>query len=507
MDTTLSDFYDIVSPDAGAMIESLRAYGYHLDTAVADIIDNSISAGAKTVWIDCIWNGEKSTVSIRDDGNGMTDIALKNAMRPGSRNPLQKRDLKDLGRFGLGLKTASFSQCRKLTVGSKTEVDDPVFRCWDLDYINSCGEWRLLKPDKEKIPPVFTILNEMNHGTIILWENLDRLTKGEDPDNRKQADHFYAQLDILKAHLEMIFHRFLEKINGLKIFLNDRQLKPWDPFLTNYPSTQCLPVETIFYNGEKIIVRPYVLPHRSKIDDDTYKNAGGLGGWNERQGFYVYRNERLIVPGDWLGLEIQKGQPIRKEQFTKLARIMVDLPNSLDEDWKIDVKKSVARPPNFIKEDFQRIARLTIEKAVSIYRFRGKVTERTKDAPASFPWLTTVQHGNYHYSINREYPLLSEILQTYGESRQKILTMLRIIEESVPIPLMVMNESNNPDKVPRPFESAPSDELKQVMAEVWSSMIRTGVPPENAKMRLMQMEPFSDYPDYVTEFMRKNFGK
>ena len=121
MDTTLYDFYDIVSPDAGAMIETLRAYGYHLETSIADIIDNSIYAEAHNVWVECSWDGEESTISIKDDGHGMSEEALKNAMRPGSKNPLQDSDAKDLGRFGLGLKTASFSQCRKLIVGSKSE--------------------------------------------------------------------------------------------------------------------------------------------------------------------------------------------------------------------------------------------------------------------------------------------------------------------------------------------------------------------------------------------------
>jgi hypothetical protein len=503
MDTTLSDFYDIVSPDAGAMIETLRAYGYHLETSVADIIDNSIYAEAQNVWIDCTWDGEKSTISIRDDGHGMTENALKNAMRPGSKNPLQERDAKDLGRFGLGLKTASFSQCRKLTVGSKSEENETVIRCWDLDYVNLCGEWRLVKPNKENMPPVISVLDDMNNGTIVLWEKMDRITKGTDSANKKHKDHFLAQLDIMKKHLEMVFHRFLVKPRGLKIILNGREIKPWDPFLTNHPSTQHLPQEDILYNGKKITIRPFVLPHRSKLNDEAYDLAGGPGGWNERQGFYIYRNERLIVPGDWLGLESMKGQPIRKEQFTKLARIMVDIPNSLDGDWKIDVKKSVARPPNLIKDDFQRISRLTIDKAISVFRFRGKVSERTSESSITFPWSTSVQHGNYHYSINRGHPLVSDILQNSGASRKKIQSMLRLIEETVPVPLIILNGSNNPDKIQRPFEGAPSDELKSVLEEIWSSMINTGVSRENAKLRLVHMEPFSDYPTYVTEFILK----
>ena len=507
MDTTLTDYYDLVTPDAGAMIESLRAFGYHFETSVADIIDNSISAGAKNIWIDCKWNGEKLTISIIDDGHGMSENVLINAMRPGSKNPLQERDAKDLGRFGLGLKTASFSQCRKLSVGSKSDGNEIAIRYWDLDYVNYCGEWRLAKPDTNNIPPVFSILDHMKSGTVVFWEKIDRMTKDTDPENKKHQDHFLAQLDILKSHLEMVFHRFLTNPRNLKIILNGREIKPWDPFLTNHPSTQHLPPEYILYSGKKITVRPYILPHRSKLDDEAYELAGGPGGWNERQGFYIYRNGRLIVPGDWLGLLFKKGQSIKKEQFTKLARIMVDIPNSFDGDWKIDVKKSVARPPNSIKDEFQRISRLTIEKAISVYRFRGKVLERSNDSSFIFPWSTSDQHGVYHYSINRDHPLVNQILQNAGKDRKKIQAMLRIIEETVPVPLIILNSSNSPDKVQRPFEDAPPDELKSILEEVWRALIDTGTSAENAKKRLRHMEPFSDYPDFVNNFILNQTGE
>jgi len=507
MDATLNDFYDIVAPDASAMIETLRAFGYHLETSIADIIDNSVFAEAKNVWIDCTWNGETSTISIRDDGRGMTEDALKIAMKPGSKNPLQERDAKDLGRFGLGLKTASFSQCRRLTVGSKAKGNESFIRYWDLDYVNYCGEWRLAKPNKENIHPVFSELGPMRSGTIVLWEKIDRMTKGTDADNKKHQDHFFEQLDVLKSHLAMVFHRFLEKSNGLNIFLNGKEIKPWDPFLRNHPSTQPLPLEQIDYCGEKISIKPFVLPHRSKLDDKSFELAGGPGGWNERQGFYIYRNERLIVPGDWLGLVFRKGQPIRKEQFTKLARIMVDIPNSLDGDWKIDVKKSVARPPNQIKNDFQRISRLTIDTAISVYRYRGKVSERNSDSSFTFPWSTSVVHGTYHYAINRDHPLVKDIIQNSGESKKKILAMLRVIEETVPVPLIILNGSNNPDKIQRPFEDAPPQELKSVLEEIWKSLIDSGTTKEEAKKRLQHMEPFSDYPNFVNDFIQNQTGE
>ena len=139
--------HEITAPDAASMFESLRAFGYELPTALADLIDNSVFAGARNVWIDFEWNGAESTVSITDDGHGMAEKELVNAMRPGSRNPREVRDPKDLGRFGLGLKTASLSQGRRLTVRSKQVESTGFTRCWDLDHVAKTGDW-YLTPDR-----------------------------------------------------------------------------------------------------------------------------------------------------------------------------------------------------------------------------------------------------------------------------------------------------------------------------------------------------------------------
>ena len=178
------------------------------------------------------------------------------------------------------------------------------------------------------------------------------------------------------------------------------------------------------------------MPHRSKLTDAEFELAGGPGGWNERQGFYIYRNERLIVPGDWLGLESAKGQLIRKEQFTKLARIMIDIPNSLDNDWKIDVKKSVARPPHQIKDDFERISRLTIKEAISVFQYRGKASERISESSITFPWITSNLHGTYHYSINRKIPWYRTFCRLPGHLRKKYGSCFGLLRKQFRSPLL-----------------------------------------------------------------------
>ncbi|MDG6249409.1 ATP-binding protein [Methanocalculus sp.] len=489
-----SDDFEIVNPDPGALIESLRAFGYSLEASIADIIDNSIVAGACNIHIQFSWQGEQSTIAILDDGCGMTEDKLNNAMRPGSRNPLEERDTADLGRFGLGLKTASFSQCRKLTVGSKTTGDDLKIRSWDLDYVNQCGEWRLRKLEPRECDSAFSALEKRKNGTLVLWEQIDRLVKGAEKDDLKREGLFYEHIDTVKSHLSMVFHRFLENQNSLKIFINNRQIPAWDPFLRKHPSTQLLPEEPLHHSGKKITIRPFVLPHRSKMNDGTYEIAGGPGGWNARQGFYIYRNNRLIVAGDWLGLGF------RKEAHTKLARVLVDIPNSMDEDWKIDVKKSVARPPAHLRDDFKRIARLTIERATAVYRHRGKIVQRKTADNFVFPWNTNVKNGTYFYTVNRSHPLVAAVIDNSDGNRKKTEAMLRLIEETVPLPTIILNNSDNPDKLYRPFEKSPSNELLVVMKEIWLSMTRSGMSENEAGKRLAQMEPFCDYPEYLPAF-------
>src|SRR2546428_7939377 len=137
--------FDLVPPNAASLVESLRAFGYGLPTAIADLVDNAIFGKARNIWIEFFWDGEESAVCLTDDGCGMSEPELRDAMRAGSRNPLDDRDPRDLGRFGLGLKTASFSQCRRLTVRSKTKDGGAITRCWDLDCIGRTNDWRLLR--------------------------------------------------------------------------------------------------------------------------------------------------------------------------------------------------------------------------------------------------------------------------------------------------------------------------------------------------------------------------
>ena len=479
--------YDIAAPHASAMIESLRAFGYNLQTAIADLIDNSISAGARNVWLSFCWDGANSHVSIRDDGNGMTEAQLINAMRPGSQSPLEKRSPDDLGRFGLGLKTASFSQCRRLTVASRSESCEVAIRRWDLDYVNQVDEWRLLRSPAEGSAQKLNDLGNMPHGTIVLWECLDRVVGGAITDDQKAQDDFLKTVEVVENHLAMVFHRFLERRDHLKIWINQHPIEPWNPFLPNAQSTQLLPKEPLIFKGETLMVQSYILPHHSKIDSDSYNKAAGINGWNAQQGFYVYRNERLLVAGDWLSLGY------RKDEHCKLARIQVDLPNSMDSDWNIDIKKSRARPPASLKADLKRIARITRHRATEVYRHRGKVIARENVEKHIFPWDKKLRRGKVFYAVNQEHPLVQEAFNLPANCQPVIRALLRLLEETVPVQQIWIDNSTEPDKQAQPFDGTPSEEVVEVMLQIYQALRNSGMTQDQARDRILTMEPFQHF--------------
>ena len=185
----------------------------------------------------------------------------------------------------------------------------------------------------------------------------------------------------------------------------------------------------------------------------------------------------------------------------------MDLPNSLDQEWNIDVKKSTARPPASSREEFRRIARLTIDKAIAIYKHRGKVAGHGSSESFNFPWETGINNGEYFYRINRSYPMVKELVDDSGEYGKRIRALLRIIEETVPTPLIVLKSSTSPDIQRKPFESSPTEELKSVMEAMWDALIRSGVPVMEVGNRLLNTEPFSDYPEYTASFIELKSGR
>ena len=474
-------------PEAASMIETFRAIGYNIETAVADIIDNSISAGAKNVWISFDWLGSDTWLAVKDDGSGMNDKELIQALRPSSKNPLSDRSSSDLGRFGLGLKTASFSQARKLTVISKKEKIASVYWTWDLDFVKQTGNWNLIKylPDEK-----FEMeISKLKSGTIVIWNDIDRVVKDFKQDDNKRLDTFLTVMMNVKNHLSMVFHRFIER-KEINVFFQDEKIIAWNPFLQNEPTTQIFPKE-IIQNG-KVAIEGYVLPHKSKISEKQYKIAEGAKGWNEQQGFYIYRNERLLLAGDWLGL-------FRKEEHYKLTRIQIDLPNTLDAEWQIDIKKSVAIPPLIFREQIKAYALKVRAQAVEVYRHKGKNVKPYQGQKFVPLWIDHKRGDKWFFKINREHPLVEKIKkQAINNPVKAIDTLLKFIEETIPTKSIYIRESEQPEAQGKPFEGIKHDDIWNLMKTIFDSLITQGKTKEEAKAVLVNLEPFNHYPEYIS---------
>lgn len=399
-------------PFAPVLMESTRAIGYSLEAAIADIIDNSVAAKAGKVQLSFFPVGD-AYVSILDNGTGMDDAQMNIAMQYGSKSPTETRDSSDLGRYGLGLKTASLSQCRVLTVISK-QGDQVIGRRWDLDYVIKTGAWSLLILDKEDFVsvPHISDLYEQDSGTLVVWQNLDRLLMGE-VDYEKSLGR---KMDEVRQHLELVFHRYLSGESGIKkleILFNGVKLKAADPFLIK-KSTQAMDTETLVIRGKRILVTPYILPHISKMTEEEKNQLGGKDGIRKRQGFYVYRNKRLLIWGTWFRM-------MRQGDLSKLARVMVDIPNDLDDLWTLDIKKSHAIPPAEVRNSLQTVIDRIADKSKRTWTFRGK--KETSDS-VEHMWIRLKTPGNgIVYEINRDHMLVDQIVAEAPEIRGKLETL------------------------------------------------------------------------------------
>lgn len=471
-------------PNPSALIETLRDIGYTIETAVADIIDNAISAGASDIFVSFVWAGPNSHITIQDNGRGMAEPELIAALRPGSRSPHEVRAPNDLGRFGLGLKTASFSQGRALTVLSKPDGGTVSYWTWDLDFVARTAKWDLVKPEPPHGLPVQ--LHQQKSGTIVLWEQLDRVVSDAPATDEKAHARFLDVADSVKFHLSMVFHRFLER-GQFRLFFNERPVKPWDPFLKG--DTKGKSWEQSVHNGA-IYLKGYVLPHHKNLSSADFATAGGHRGWNDLQGFYIYRGERLLVAGSWLGMW-------KKEEHVKLARIQIDITNTLDTDWGIDVKKSMAYPPYGFKGCLTSFAKAVREEAVNVYRNVGRINKPGIPLEQQELWLERKRHDKRHYELNRQHPLITTFLEQHPNARSSLNTLLKFVEETIPIRAIMIRENENPGEQTEPFEQASHEPIKQMAMAMFQAQRSNGKTPEQARALILSIHPFSLFPEYV----------
>jgi hypothetical protein len=403
-----------VIPDPISLIESMRAVGYSVEAAIADLVDNSISARADAVEIKYDASDDPF-LAILDNGWGMAPDELTNAMRHGSGNPTDAREPDDLGRFGLGLKTASLSQCRKLTVVSRKDNVTSARR-WDLDVVQQSGRWLVVVPGNKELEalPMFPRLQAMNSGTLVVWQDLDRLTAGAfDPQSEMTT-----KLSSLYEHLALVFHRFTQKEDGIgpvSMMVNGQLIPPRDPFLRANTFRQPLEGQVVRNDRGDVRVLPFILPPVSHLSPEEISLAGGKEGLRGTQGFYIYRNRRLVIWGTWFRL-------VPKEEFYKLTRVQVDIPNTFDDLWALDIKKSVAYPPEEIRKRLKELIPHFADTSKKTVTYPG----RKQHVKGFVPLWTRVEpnHGAFRYELNLEHPVIQSLSSRLAEDDEKYFQML-----------------------------------------------------------------------------------
>ena len=469
-------------PFAPALIESMRSLGYSFSSAIADLIDNSISANAKNIDIISEPSVEPWLVII-DDGKGMSKNELYEAMRYGSTNPLETRNENDLGRFGLGLKSASLSQCRKLVVVSK-QKNEVSAMSWDLDYVIETGQWMLkgFSGDELETFPEIERLKAMCHGTYIYLGEFDRIKES----TGDIADTFNKKLSEMNDHIALVFHRFLN--NGLKIKVNELEVEARDPFLEYHQATQRKREIPIYINNEKILLKPFILPHLSKLTKKDLEKVGGKENLKNEQGFYIYRNKRLIVWGTWFRLE-------RKDELNKLARVRVDIPNSLDYMWSIDIKKSTATLPDIIKKNMYSAVYDSVLGSENVHTYRGRKEKKNKDI--DYVWERIKGRDGCHYVINRTIPQLKLLEDTLDDSQIKILnSVIDTLENYFPVQALYVDTAKGN------VEEHKNDDKKEEMEEAWDDFEKQMSYVKSNKLNVLlylkafqKTEPYCNYPE------------
>jgi hypothetical protein len=475
--------YDIVRPEPESFLQSARAFGYSVETAIADLIDNSITAKASEIKITYGIDRYSSFVRVEDNGKGMNEKELLNAMKIGSFNPLQARHENDLGRFGLGLKTASFSQCRRLTVKTRNKSGKEFIRCWDLDFVADKKDWVLLRnctdTKSEKNMKNFSFDGS---GTIILWEKLDRLVESSELTSNKE--HFYRKFDNVRKHLGITFHRFVEE-DKISITVLDTEIEPINPFIISneVPSLE-LAEEQLSINKQHISIQPFILPHESKLSEKERKNLEIIKGWVEHQGIYLYRNKRLIADGTWLDLDF------RKKESQRLCRIRIDIPNTLDTEWHIDVKKASAKIPDVIRKRIKNICFTSLEKAIKVYTQRGAYIKRKgENKQIIYLWKARQKHGKRFYEINKVHPIY-QLINEYLEGDAYIFKdYIKLIGESLPINFIV-NDFSDPSMTIKDFFEESKSELKEIYQNTISALVSSGLSKKEAIEKVNRIECF-----------------
>lgn len=487
-------------PVANVLMNSMRSMGYTFEAAVADVVDNSISAMATRIDIKFPSDPSHLFVAICDNGIGMDENELFDAMKYGSELKKDGRSKEDLGRYGLGLKAASLSQCRKLTVISKKNNHLTAFS-WDLDVIEKQSEWTVLQYNDNEISELIfaDYLEDKHSGTVVVWENFDFI--------EKNSGDVYLCLakyeEDLSNYLELIFHRFMSRDDGLKIdfWIDNYNLIPLDPFLSNHKKTNIrrkvsIPISDSDGVERMITAQPFILPFQKDMSKEDKRLVGGTEDYRTKQGFYIYRNERLIIWGTWFGRH--------KDELTKHARIRVDIPNTLDDIWCLDVKKQHASIPASIRKQLTKAVDEAMDIATKVQTYRGTSANSQKDPV----WNRIIdEHNeNYRYEINRNSRIFDLIRNDVDDTVwNKIDMVLEEIENTIPFQQIYIDKSQN-KIIDAPIEEKERIEEIKTKAKMlvgMSKMVNAELTDIEIIENIFASEPFNKFPEVKEELIKE----
>lgn len=484
-------------PVANYLMGSMRYMGYSFEDAIADVIDNSISASAKTIKVLFTKDPADLFVGILDDGFGMSDKELFHAMCYGSQASEKQRAENDLGRFGLGMKSASLSQCKTMTVLSRKDGKDTAYR-WDYDEVSkrtNQGKWYVLKLDQEEIKNLYCYEEfcKQTQGTLVLWENFDVISKSS-------GGFVYETLtkhrDNLVKQLSLIYHRFIVE-DGINMFVNYAKIKALDPFLVKRSDCSWGTIRqplTDSYGKEHFVeITPYKLPYVSTLTDEEKDLIGGDDKMNRMQGYYIYRGKRLIKYGTWFNTP--------RHEVSKYGRVKVDIPNSMDDIWKVDVMKRNAVIPRELSKLLDKTIGSLIEKSTRQTKFRGQpVTSKSEEFV--YVWdRIEAREGYYSYKINRNNCFVKAIYDLVPDDTKTVLEqLLKQIERNIPIHQMHLDHDENR------IESKEDTDLNDLVEEAELTieyLIRTGMDIASAIEKTLKCVQYKDNEKLKLRILKK----